>query len=189
MQNRKQQIVELASDLLRTRGYTDFSYQDLARELGIAKASIHHHFPKKDDLGMALCHWSQGWLDRAFNSIEDTHDHAWDRLEAYLEGSLYWIMQEKKVCPLCAFHHDLNLLPSEMQEAVKELDAFEIQWIRRIFEEGKDRQELHFEGEALANAYLFICTAKGALYFAQSQGPEAFHCSIKQLKRLATGQT
>lgn len=189
MMNRKEQIVAVASDLLRTRGYTDFSYQDLAKTLGIAKASIHHHFPKKDDLGMALCQWSEDWLAQAFLSVEAAHDHAWDRLEAYLQGSLYWVTQENKVCPLCAFHHDLYLLPPAMQAAVKALDAFEIEWVHRIFSEGKARQELHFQGDALASAYLFICTAKGALYFAQSQGPEAFHCSITQLKRLAMGPT
>ncbi|MCG8611460.1 MAG: TetR/AcrR family transcriptional regulator, partial [Pseudomonadales bacterium] len=51
MKNRKQQIVELGLSLLQTRGFESFSYQDLARELGITKASIHHHFPKKADLG------------------------------------------------------------------------------------------------------------------------------------------
>jgi len=28
-----------------------FSYADLAKSVGVSKASIHHHFPAKEDLG------------------------------------------------------------------------------------------------------------------------------------------
>ena len=38
MINRKEQILEAASDLLTTRSYSSFSYQDLSDRLGIRKA-------------------------------------------------------------------------------------------------------------------------------------------------------
>ena len=52
--DRKAQILRVASELLLTRSFTSFSYQDLSDRLGIRKASIHHHFPTKDDLLVAL---------------------------------------------------------------------------------------------------------------------------------------
>ena len=42
--DRKEQIVDMASELLQTRSFNSFSYQDLSERLGITKASIHHHF-------------------------------------------------------------------------------------------------------------------------------------------------
>jgi TetR/AcrR family transcriptional repressor of nem operon len=36
---------------LQTRGYNGFTYADIAAELGIAKASLHHHFASKALLG------------------------------------------------------------------------------------------------------------------------------------------
>ena len=51
---RKDQILEVATELVQTRGYNAFSYQDLSDRLGITKASIHHHFPSKEDLGIAV---------------------------------------------------------------------------------------------------------------------------------------
>ncbi|HIE19064.1 TPA: TetR/AcrR family transcriptional regulator, partial [Candidatus Bathyarchaeota archaeon] len=35
-------------------GYGGFSYSDLSKALGITKASIHHHFPSKEELGLAV---------------------------------------------------------------------------------------------------------------------------------------
>ena len=52
--SRKGQILEVATELVQTRGYSAFSYQDLSNRLGITKASIHHHFPSKGDLGRAV---------------------------------------------------------------------------------------------------------------------------------------
>src|SRR5215510_13109700 len=49
-----EQILDLAETLIQTRGYSAFSYQDIALALGIRKASIHYHFPSKAALGVAL---------------------------------------------------------------------------------------------------------------------------------------
>jgi len=49
-----EEILDLAETLIQTRGYSAFSYQDIADSLGIRKASIHYHFPSKTDLGIAV---------------------------------------------------------------------------------------------------------------------------------------
>ena len=52
MLNRKKQIMDTAEELLQKRSFSSFSYQDLSDQIGISKATIHHHFPTKDDLGV-----------------------------------------------------------------------------------------------------------------------------------------
>ncbi|MFC7669875.1 TetR/AcrR family transcriptional regulator [Hymenobacter humi] len=47
-------IVDLAENLLLERGFNAFSYQHIARKLGVKPAAIHYHFPSKDDLGTAI---------------------------------------------------------------------------------------------------------------------------------------
>ncbi len=54
MVDRKEQILELAAELLQSRSFTSFSYQDLSERLGLSKASIHHHFSTKEELLLAL---------------------------------------------------------------------------------------------------------------------------------------
>ncbi|MCA8089277.1 TetR/AcrR family transcriptional regulator, partial [Burkholderia cenocepacia] len=47
-------LVQAGEGLMRSMGYAAFSYADLAETVGIRKASIHHHFPTKEDLGVAI---------------------------------------------------------------------------------------------------------------------------------------
>ncbi len=58
----RQQLIDVGADLLCRHGYTGFSYQDLAHELGIRKPSVHHYFAQKTDLGLALYDWTEQWL-------------------------------------------------------------------------------------------------------------------------------
>ncbi|HCN1086308.1 TPA: TetR/AcrR family transcriptional regulator, partial [Escherichia coli] len=46
-------ILRITDTLIQQRGFLGFSYADLEKEIGIRKASIHHHFPRKTDLGIA----------------------------------------------------------------------------------------------------------------------------------------
>jgi TetR/AcrR family transcriptional repressor of nem operon len=49
-----QRILDIAEGLVQTRGFNNFSYADIATELGITKASLHYHFPGKAELGQAI---------------------------------------------------------------------------------------------------------------------------------------
>ncbi|HEX4672518.1 MAG TPA: TetR/AcrR family transcriptional regulator, partial [Solirubrobacteraceae bacterium] len=49
-----ERILDIAERLVQTRGFTNFSYADIAAELGITKASLHYHFPGKAELGHAV---------------------------------------------------------------------------------------------------------------------------------------
>ena len=46
-----ERILDVAERLVQLRGFNDFSYADIARELGITTASLHYHFPSKAELG------------------------------------------------------------------------------------------------------------------------------------------
>src|SRR5512140_3335683 len=43
-------ILDIAEELVQTRGYEAFSYADISDALGIRKASVHHHFATKAEL-------------------------------------------------------------------------------------------------------------------------------------------
>ena len=46
-------LTKVALDLFSDRGYNAVSYADVADVVGLAKASIHHHFPAKEELAVA----------------------------------------------------------------------------------------------------------------------------------------
>src|ERR1700709_1701373 len=76
-----------AEVLIRSRGYSGFSYADLADAVGIRKASIHHHFPTKAARAVALVAAYDERYDAALAGIMTASADGIVRIEAY--GRLY----------------------------------------------------------------------------------------------------
>jgi TetR/AcrR family transcriptional repressor of nem operon len=53
-------ILEAAEARIRQSGYHGFSFRDLAADVGVKSASIHHHFPTKEELVVRVAaHYGQ----------------------------------------------------------------------------------------------------------------------------------
>ena len=50
----KDKILTAAEKRVRSAGFSEMSFRDLANDVGIKSASVHYHFPTKPDLGEAL---------------------------------------------------------------------------------------------------------------------------------------
>src|SRR6201988_4888439 len=84
-----EQILDLAETLIQTRGYSAFSYQDIADSLGIRKASIHYHFPSKTELGIAVIDRYIARFDAALTEIaEDQPKSSMAMLDFYVQPYL-----------------------------------------------------------------------------------------------------
>jgi AcrR family transcriptional regulator len=51
---RRQQIITLAASLFDQGGYASTTMDDIAREVGVAKPTLYHYFPSKDDILHAI---------------------------------------------------------------------------------------------------------------------------------------
>jgi TetR/AcrR family transcriptional repressor of nem operon len=61
-----QRLMDLAEIHIRNAGYGGFSFRDLAAEIGITSASVHHHFPTKVTMAAAVARRS---ADRFFAAV------------------------------------------------------------------------------------------------------------------------
>lgn len=180
----REQLVELSADLLCRRGFSGFSYQDLAAALGIRKASVHHHFPQKADLGLALCDWTERWLLTGFEHFDRHGTSAPDKLQRYLRAAARHTFAEDKQCPVSALHSDLPLLPECMTARLIQLSDTELDWVTRVFTAGIASGELRCHpphSDARDMARLFIVACKGALFYARLLGPHHFDQSMALL--------
>lgn len=50
MNDTRDKILDVADDLVQRVGLNAMSYTHISDAVGIRKASIHHHFPRKEDL-------------------------------------------------------------------------------------------------------------------------------------------
>jgi len=104
-------LIKSAEYMLRSKGYAAFSYADLEKVVGIKKASIHHHFPKKEDLGAVIIesYIQQSILD--FERIEQDFPNAFGRLCAF--ASLFRAAMSDGMLPLCgALAAEMAALPA-----------------------------------------------------------------------------
>lgn len=182
--NTRQQLIELSADLLCRRGFSGFSYQDLANGLGIRKASVHHHFPQKADLGLALCDWTENWLQEGFSHFDRNASSAPDKLQRYLRAAAKHTFSDDKQCPISALHSDLAQLPEAMTARLTELSEVELDWVTGVFAAGLERGELvchphNCHPRDMARLFIFAC--KGALFYARLLGPQHFDQSMALL--------
>lgn len=184
MNNTRKQIIEYSAGLLRARGYTGFSFLDIAREFGIKKASVHHHFPKKLDLGLALCEWSQDWLEQGLAHFDAKGSNAWNKLERYLNAAQKHILNEQLMCPISAFHNDFPVLESVIKEQLTSLGEIELAWVTKVIDEGIENNEFITDQDSKGLAGLFVFSCKGALYNARLDGQDVFQQTMKQFEQL-----
>ncbi|MCV6614993.1 MAG: TetR/AcrR family transcriptional regulator [Cellvibrionaceae bacterium] len=180
--NRKHEIVEYSLGLLQTQGYESFSYQDIASALGITKASIHYHFPKKEDLGIALCAAIQAWHQRLFEQVSNSDDTAIGKLERYVGGLLQYAQGPNKICPLSSLQADVACLPPALLPSLRALDQHELEFIGALLASGRERGELDFPGEPSAQAAIVVLSVKGALQYSRIHGDALLEPVLQQLR-------
>jgi TetR/AcrR family transcriptional repressor of nem operon len=185
----RQQIIEYSADMLRANGFEGFSYLDISRHLGITKASVHHHFPKKVDLGLALCDWTQDWFEQGISHFDTKATSNWNKLERYVRAAMKHSLNEQKLCPISAFYSDLNKLPDSIKERVKALDDYELDWVTQVMQDGIENNEFTANQNPRALASLFIFSCKGALYYARLHGKDLFQQTMKQFEHLIKTST
>ena len=123
-----EQILEVASDLIQTRGYNDFSYADISITVGIRKASIHYHFPTKSSLGRACIGTYKNALENELAQIEERHSTAHDRLYALIAH--YAEIVADKRCLAASLLSDRVSLDEEIVAIVDSYYETLTEWVR-----------------------------------------------------------
>ena len=82
----RQRLLEAALSLIREKGYSSTSVDELCAEAGVTKGAFFHHFKSKDALAVAAAnHWSE--ITQAFFETAPYHEHSdpLDRVLGYLD--------------------------------------------------------------------------------------------------------
>jgi len=174
-------VLDIAEALVQTRGYNAFSYADISRAVGVRKASLHHHYPTKGDLGLALITRYHAAFMSALGEIEAKSEAAPRRLERYTElyGS---VLRKGRMCMCGMLAADVATLPKPMRESIAGFFAGNEQWLTRVLAEGKKRGEITFEGTPSSLASFFVSSLEGAMLVARGSGNlEPFNDVVRHL--------
>jgi TetR/AcrR family transcriptional regulator, transcriptional repressor for nem operon len=160
-------ILDVAEGLAQTRGFNGFSYADIAEALGIRKASLHHHFPSKAQLGRALLERYAAAFARALQAIDAAGGDAFDKLARYVK--LYdQVMVRDRLCLCGMLAAEYSTLPRPMQQAVREFFEQNERWLTKLVEEGRRGRSLRAGAPARDVARVLISALEGAMLLARS---------------------
>lgn len=188
MLDRKKQILDVAGELLQTRSFSAFSYQDISDRIGISKASIHHHFPTKEDLGRALAARYRTSQKHALEEISQKFNRPWDRFDAYLAMTTEILKSGNKICPLGSLQAEHNIISTEMHKEINSLCDYIQAWLAGVLAEGRQKGVMTFPGTPEDQAALIHAAIQGALQNARAEGPKQFSAVTRQLKNSMKGK-
>ena len=166
-----EQILDLAEMLIQTRGYSAFSYQDIADSLGIRKASIHYHFPSKTDLGAAVIDRYVARFDAALAAIAaDQSQPSMAMLDFYVEPYVGLAKTPDRVCLCGALAGEILALPEELRSRVAGFFRTHQEWLTGILKRGVTRGEFTLTAPPAKLARFIFDALQGALLVKRTTG-------------------
>lgn len=188
--NTKNFILDVAQDLIQRLGVNGMSYQDISEKVGIKKASVHTHFPKKDDLLIALLDRFSDRFSRRLEGILASGDSPEDKLRRYcqmFEETLCSGSQDK-ACLCGMLGAEWASLNAPILERVRSFYRFNEEKLAILLKQGRQAGSFHFSGEVETMASLIFGLLEGGILVARVQGKaDRFHSVIEQLMLLVKG--
>jgi TetR/AcrR family transcriptional regulator, transcriptional repressor for nem operon len=182
-------ILQTAKTLISDLGYSAFSYADIAEAVQIRKASIHHHFPTKASLVVAVLKAHRERLLQGTEFLTQKIDDPLARLRAYVQHWEGCIRDKSQpFCIAALLAAELPSLPEEVRFEVQQHFLALSGWIRETLEEGIKKRKLKLHGTPEDEAQTFMATVHGAMLSARSLGScDVFHAvTTSALQRIST---
>ncbi len=177
-----------AQSLMIERGYSAFSYADIAEVVEIKKPSIHHHFPTKAGLAVAVLKAHRERLIQGTAVIDSKIESPLGRIRAYVqhwEGCI-----RSKTVPFCIaalLAAEIPSLPEEVRAEVSlHFNSLE-DWLERTLKAGVKKHEIQLQSSAAAEAQILMAVVHGAMLSARALASSEVFKTVTDaaLKRLS----
>lgn len=151
----REKIIELGENLIRSKGYNAFSYQDISTELGIKNAAVHYYFPTKENLGTSIIKTN---IQRFEEMVENMHSHGFNErqqldtvVKIYLKSH-----REQKLCIIGSLASDFNTLNDTTKTELKRMTEIILKWLTDILVTGKEKKLFVFDEEPQSKAFIIL---------------------------------
>lgn len=165
--NTQDKLIDLGEVLMREHGYGGFSFADLARESGIRKASVHHHFATKADFGLAVLirygERMRALLDEFANSR--TGGQALFKLISLYREML---SDGDHLCLCVALAGDRTVLSDRMHSVLAQTNAATASWIEAVLLMGRRDRSISVGGDPAEEALAILAQLQGAQLLARA---------------------
>ena len=176
-----ERILDAANALLIDRGYSAFSYADIAETVKIRKASIHHHFPTKAGLVVAVLRRHRARISEGMKALDDHVENPLVRIKNYFK---YWegCIQGRTLsfCIGALLGAEMPSLPEEVQAEVRLHFSMLTEWFERTLKSGSKTREVQLHATVATEAQMLIAVMHGAMLSARATGNCDLFRSVSQ---------
>lgn len=171
-----ERLMDAAESRIRLNGYHAVSFRDLADDLGIKSASVHYHYPQKEDLGLAVV---ERYSERFFAALNAEAANALrpvDKIAAFCKTYEAALKSSDKICLCGMLGAESCGLPEELSKAVAGFFEANIKWVWKALpsDMAPDRRR--------AMAAHIVASLQGAMMLAISlKSPKSFETTAKAL--------
>jgi TetR/AcrR family transcriptional repressor of nem operon len=127
--SKKEALLKAAENKVRLGGYSNFSFRELANEVGIKSASVHYHFPTKADLGAELAHQYTDAFLLSLGEPAELKAQGKNPIDFYTSLFRGALVTDKKMCLCGLLGAETDSLPEKVREEVKRFFIQNLTWL------------------------------------------------------------
>jgi TetR/AcrR family transcriptional repressor of nem operon len=175
----KTALLECAQDLIQSVGVNAMSYNDLSQAVGIRKASVHYHFPKKDDLIKALIERCQEIFGEKYLKIVESENTAKRKLQ--MLASIYEDgVKNGRLCPIGMLSTEFRSLSQSTQDTLNMKIKHTSAIFEEVFIQGQEENIFPASQNTYDMAYGFFSFLLGAQSLSRcAASPDAFRKAVE----------
>ena len=162
MAGTREKILELGENLIRTKGYNAFSYQDISTELGIKNAAIHYYFPSKENLGTSIVKTNIQRFEEMVDNMHSRNFDEWQQLDTFIKIYIK-SHREQKLCIVGALGPDFNTLNASTKTELLRMTDIILKWLTATLQSGKEKNIFAFTDEPQHKASLLFSSLVASL--------------------------
>lgn len=180
MASTKDKIVELAREYIQRVGYHSFTYKQIATQLNIKNAAIHHYYPSKEDLGLAVIALDFHEFTILVNSLEN--NAPLEKIDALLSNYRRYFKEGKKLCIIGTFGSSSEDTPIQIHKASTSYQTAVITWLTDTFNKGKKLGAFNFTQSTDDLITIWVAALPGSLIAGRLRGELYFKQTINSLR-------
>lgn len=177
--------MDVAQSLIQRRGINGFSFQHISDAVGIKKASVHYHFPTKEDLVEAMLDRFSLDFDERLRNLDAADMTAAERLTAYIGMFENTFFDGDAVCLYGMLGAELASLAMTSALQISAFYRRNIDWLDKTLRRGQQDGSLHFVGKPDALAMMIFSALEGGMLVARAdKGTEQYRVVTRELLTL-----
>lgn len=162
----REKIIELGENLIRTKGYNAFSYQDISTELGIKNAAIHYYFPSKENLGTSIVKTNIQRFEEMLDNMHSRGFDEWQQLDTFIKIYIK-SHREKKLCIIGSLGPDFNTLHETTKTELIKMTEIILKWLTDVLTSGREKKIFVFNEEPQYKATVIFSSLVASLQLSR----------------------